>query len=320
MRAEILGYVATSSLVVASLAACGDSTTATGAGGSTSATGGTTTASASSSTVTASASSGSTSSAGTTSSSTGAGGGPVIGAAPHTLVYAGTIVGIDERKTTADVVTGISLDSYVVSADERPELGTNQVVDASGDAFVVIGRWAGGTTAGKFYQAGNMGLLDFPANGGFHYAIGNASAPIPSSGAATYALASTTSATVSDGSLQPGTITGSLGAILAGSNSKVGFSITLDVPGDAMYTVATTGGSANPMTSQISIDPTIEGAFGGSFPMSGGGACQGAPTCFASVFGFFAGPNAERAALVVHVFTGGGGSPKSVSGALVFSH
>jgi hypothetical protein len=309
MRRVIVSCVTVLSVVAGT--ACGSSGDPTGTGGSTGTSGDTGT--------------GSTGTAMTTTSATGTGGGGTggssgLGPAPHTIVYAGTSVGVDMRETTDDSFNGLALTSYVASADERPELGTNQVKDASGDAFAVIGRWAGGTTGGKLYNAGNMGLLDFPANGGFQYAIGQGSDSLPSSGVTAYTLKSKTTATVSDGSLSPGTISGSLAADFTGAGSKIGFSLTLDLPGDATYTIATTGGAANPSTSGTVVDAFVKGSFAANIPItSTGAACKSGAVCTGTVFGFVAGPNADRVALVAHVFAGAGGSPKSVSGANVFS-
>ena len=49
---------------------------------------------------------------------------------------------------------------------------------------------------------------------------------------------------------------------------------------------------------------------------SAGAACGG--SCAASVDGFIAGPAGERVALVAHVYSGSGGSPKSVAAAIAF--
>lgn len=244
-----------------------------------------------------------------------------LGSGPFTLVYAGSTVGIDMRPIAAGKATfdGLKLTAYEASDDERPTAGTNEVKDSNGDAFVAIGRWGGGTTGGKFYNAGNAGLIDFPANGGFHYAIGNFADPIPSSGPATYTELSKTAATVSDGSLAPGTITGTLAANLAGADTKVGFSITIDIPGDATYTLTTTGGTANVSTTEAQVlsGGNVKGAFYTNLNItSNGAACV--DTCSGGVDGFIAGPNAERIALVAHVYKGSGGAPKSVAGAIVF--
>jgi hypothetical protein len=53
-------------------------------------------------------------------------------------------------------------------------------------------------------------------------------------------------------------------------------------------------------------------------PMSSGNACAGGGSCVATVVGFFSGKDADRAGVVVHIFAGTGGAPKTVSGAIVF--
>jgi hypothetical protein len=241
------------------------------------------------------------------------------GAGPYTLAYAGTDVGIDMRPVADGkaVFDGAKLTSYESSEDERPSAGTNEVKEVTGSSLFSIGRWAGGTTGGKFYNAGNGGLIDFPANGGFHYAIGIPADPIPSSGAATYTELAKTSATISDGSLAPGTITGTLAANLAGATSKIGFSITLDIPGDASYVVASAGGSADPAQAQTGV-AAIKGAFFDNdvTVTSAGTLCAGG--CTGGVDGLVLGPAGENIALVIHVYKGSGGAPKSVSGAIVF--
>jgi hypothetical protein len=243
-----------------------------------------------------------------------------LGQGPFTLAYAGTNVGIDMRPIAVGKAKfdGAKLISYESSDDERPELGTNQVNEVTGDEFVAIGRWSGGTTAGKFYQVHGDGLIPLPEKGGFHYAIGNFLDPLPASGGGTYSELAKTSATVSDGSLSPGTITGSLAVNFAGATSKIGFSITLEVPGDASYTLATTGGTSDLSTSEAQFaSGNIKGAFFANLTVTNAGAaCAG--SCSGAIDGFVAGPNAERIALVAHVYKGSGGSPKSVAGAIVF--
>lgn len=247
-----------------------------------------------------------------------AGAGP--GDGPFTLVYAGTTVGIDGRPIVQGKAAfdGAKMIGYEASTDERPQLGTNQVKEVSGDAFVALGRWSGGATTGKFYEVNGNGLIDLPANGGFHYAIGSFTDPMPASGAATYAELAKTVATVSDGSVAPGTITGSLAVDFAGASTKLGFSIVLDIPGDATYTLATTGGTADVSASEAELATgVIKGAFYANLQIaSAGAACGG--SCAGVVQGFVAGPGAERVALVAHVFNGAGGSPKSVTGAIAF--
>ena len=243
-----------------------------------------------------------------------------LGPGPYTIAYAGTEVGIDMRPIAHGKATfdGQKLLSYEASDEERPELGTNQVNEAAADAFVAIGRWSGGKTSGKFYEIAGAGVFDLPANGGFHYAIGNFLDPLPAAGTFTYAELAKTAATVSDGSVAPGTISGNVAVSFAGPSTKIGFSLTLDIPGDATYTLATTGGTDDVSTTEaMMMTGSAKGAFSASLELTNQGAACGG-SCAGAVYGFVAGPDAERIALVAHVYSGSGGSPKSVAGAIVF--
>jgi hypothetical protein len=246
-----------------------------------------------------------------------------IGPGPYALLYAGTIVGIDQRPVAAGkaIFDGAKLTGYESSTDERPTLGTNTVADVTGTSLFAMGRWAGGTTGGKFYAAGDAGLIDLPANGGFQYVIGIGAEPIPSSAATTaYTTLATTTATLSDGSFAPGSVTGTLAANLAGASTKVGFSVTLDIPGDTTYTVSSAGGTADPSTAGTGTSTTIKGAFfdNTTTVTTSAASCSGGIGCAGAVYGIVIGPAAENIALVVHVYSGAGGSPKTVSGAIVF--
>ena len=243
-----------------------------------------------------------------------------LGSGPFTLVYAGTSVGSATRSNRQGKATfdGAHLVGYEASDVERPQAGTNLVNEGSGDELVALGRWSGGTTSGKFYNAGGLGLLDLPANGGFHYAIGTVADTLPASGAYEYLEVAKTAATLGDGSAAPGTVSGSLGASFAGADTKIGFSITLDIPGDATYTIATAGGASDLSASEAELaESSAKGAFLANLQVaSTGAACGG--SCEAAVRGFVAGPAAERVALVAHVVRGGGAAAKSVSAAIVF--
>lgn len=245
-----------------------------------------------------------------------------IGPGPYSIIYAGSVVGIDIRPVLAGKATfdGAKLGSYESSMDERPTVGTNNVADVTATPLFAMGRWAGGKTGGKFYMSGTGGLIDLPANGGFQYVIGIPADPIPSSGATPYTTLAKTTATMSDGSFAPGTVTGTLAANLAAATTKVGFSVTLDVPGDTTYTVTSTGGTANPATAGTGTLMTVKGGFFDNTAAltTSAAACSGGSGCVASVYGIVIGPAAENIALMVHVYNGAGGSAKSVSGAIVF--
>lgn len=241
-----------------------------------------------------------------------------IGGGPYSIVYAGTSVGIDSRKATKATLENGLLKAYTASVMEAPDRGTNQVVDTGGEGPVAWGRWANGTTAGAFYN----NTFTFTANGGFHYVIGKPTTAIPASGGGTWAVKGKTSATVSDGTLAPGTISGSIGVAFAGANTKIGVSLSLNIPGDATYVIDSQGGAASPATSQIKVFSENFFSTDGTAPikLTTGGACSvaGGADCIAVVTGFIGGDSADHIGLVVHVFKGAGGAAKTVSGALVF--
>lgn len=251
-----------------------------------------------------------------------------VGPGPYTLVYAGTFAGIDGRSVDDGKATfdGLKLTGYTAKgpeADESPKIGTNTANDVAGSSIFAIGRWGGGTTDGKFYEAGAAGKMTFAANGGFHYAIGIPANPLPASGTVTYTVDKKTAATVSDGSSAPGTISGTLAIAYAGTATKVGLSFTIDIPGNGTYTAETTGGVADPSQSEAMV-PNLTGpnAPKGIFYFNknitnAGAACTGG-SCAVGVDGAIYGAAGETVALAVHVYSGAGGSPKSVSGILAF--
>ena len=273
--------------------------------------------------TTADGSSGGDGGGGDSSTSTG------IGPGPYTIVYAGTFVGIDGRPVADGKATFANgaLTGYTATGqetDEAPLIGSNTAKETAGSALFAIGRWSGGTTDGKFYEADAAGKMTFAANGGFHYAIGRPADPIPSSGLTTYTIDKTTAATTSDGSQAPGTITGALAMNLAGATTKIGLSVTIDIPGSGTYTAETTGGVGDPSQS----DAELLTAGGPNAPKgifffnknnitNAGAACVGGE-CALGVDGVIVGPNAENVLIVAHFYSGSGGAPTSVSGAIAF--
>lgn len=252
---------------------------------------------------------------------------PIIGPGPYGIVYAGTYVGIADRAVADGTATffGSTLTGYASEgyADEKPVIGTNTVKDAAMTSLYTIGRWSGGTTDGTYFDLDNAGKMTFAENGGFHYAIGRVADPIPSTGMTTYTIDKKTAATVSDGSLAPGTITGSLVVDLAGAASKIALSVTIDIAGSGTYTQETTGGIADPSQSDMVVLGSSSIYSKGAFFLNrtgvsnNGTACNNG-TCAFSVYGIVVGQNAENVLVAVHFYPGGGGAPKSVSGVLAF--
>lgn len=238
---------------------------------------------------------------------------------PYSLIYAGQIVGIDSRQVLDGKATfdGQKLTGYEADGrpDEKPKVGTNTVQNVAGGTGYVMGRWAGGVAAGTSTDT-------YAANGGFQYVIGQGADPIPSTGATVLTLANKTVATVSDGTLAPGTVSGTAATVYSGATTKIALSLSLDVPGDTTYTFETTGGVADPSQSDAQLaDPAFDKTKGGFFVNRNvtpvGAACPGGGSCSVAIRGFV-GKNGDFVAVVMHVYQGSGGSPKSVTGAIVF--
>lgn len=254
--------------------------------------------------------------------------GGTLGEGPYAIVYTGTFAGVDGRSVDDGKATfdGLTLTGYAAmgqESDEAPLIGTNTAKDVAGGPLFALGRWSGGTTEGKFYNVDAAGKMTFAENGGFHYAIGKSSDPIPASGSATYTIAGKTSATVADGSAAPGTINGSLVINLAGASTKIGFSATIDIPGSGTYTAESAGGVADPSQSDVFLlggggGTAAAGAFTYNGNIANAGAACDAGNCAVGVSGVILGPEAESVIMAVHFFSGAGGSPPSVSGVLAF--
>src|SRR3546814_10897042 len=85
-----------------------------------------------------------------------------------------------------------------------------------------------------------------------HMVYGEPATNLPASGTVSYAMIGATKPTIRDGSLAPGSISGSA-AVAFGSVAKIGLDLQVSIGGHA-YAVATTGGVAAPDSSQISVN------------------------------------------------------------------
>jgi hypothetical protein len=144
---------------------------------------------------------------------------------------------------------------------------------------------------------------------------------VPASGKVDYALIASTSATDSLGSA-PGTVTGHL-AIQFGATSKVGFDLQMAVGGRS-WAVATTGGAANPATSQVNLSvgtagPTFAGVFNSNINTvtPGGGACSG--SCLVNVNGALYGADGVHAGVAMNVLDTSVSGVVMASGLAIFS-
>jgi hypothetical protein len=197
--------------------------------------------------------------------------------------------------------------------------GTAGILDAGTAGPVSWARWSDGDIGTANNDGPSLG-----ANQGMHLASGTPASSIPVSGTAQYALAGATSPTISDGSVAPGTFTGSLGVAFGpnSSTAKVGVDFNVSIGGHD-YAIATTGGAADPTQSQIALHGAYFGtAFGQSGNIDvtpGGPACTGA-NCRATVSGFLSGNGASHAAVGYTISDfGSPNNTGAVQGTAVFS-
>ncbi len=229
-----------------------------------------------------------------------------------TIIYSSPLpIGLDHRvgvELSLDELNGLR--GYVLDARESPLRGSLESgdrtwrdgPDGAGKWFLGTGRWFGGASSGKFYDA----RIELSRTQGFHYAAGIGTSSLPDSGDAQYAAAPSgaTPATVEDG-------IGGFAAVAAprakarfGVESRV--ALTFTVEGAAgPYVVTTSGGLADPDQSELATFSEEREAhvFGGLVPTKGtGAACVGA--CTSLVRGFFAGPDAQTIAIAYVVGEG----------------
>jgi len=159
-------------------------------------------------------------------------------------------------------------------------------VDFGTDGILAWGRWTGQmtTTLNTCGVAGPATCsATFAPDAGLHYVIGTPTPIMPTTGSATYTLMGATAPTVADGSVTPGTFTGSLG---------INF-VTQAVSGNFNVAIASKNYG-------WSINTTASGSlFSGSATIGCGPTC--ACSCNIGVQGFFAGATAERAGIAYHI-------------------
>jgi len=234
----------------------------------------------------------------------------LMGPGPYSIAYAAKGVGFDYRSlVTAKFNSSNQMIEYKESARENPTVGTCKVGEAAMDPYVALGRWNGGTTGGVFYAI-TPGFT-WNLKQGFHYVIGVQTTAPPTSGSTPYTLAHATAPTMADGSLALGTMTGKVRIKFSTTGAKVGLELSITMPGDATYKVATKGGVADPSKSEIKT--TAHQIYGWIKLAAVGQACPSG--CNVSADGFLAGPGAERLAMVVVI---NNNYSKAIQGAVVF--
>ena len=178
------------------------------------------------------------------------------------------------------------------------------VLESGNDGIVAWGRWTGNVTG----LANIDGLLTvnetYDANQGLHYVIGLPTPVMPVGGTATYTLLGATSPTFTNLSAAPGTFSGALTVDFGQQTVTLGMTVSMPSAGTG-YAI---GGTTNYTNSAFSSSASFSGGsqFG---QLSIAGTTGTSCTCFcnASVQGFFAGANAERAGLGYTISDAGSG-------------
>lgn len=248
----------------------------------------------------------------------------------YSIAYAADALGIDTRTdVTVTVGSGGELNRYTVGtgADEDLERNSNSSLERgnAGNA-IFVERWAGGETHGNYYNSNNgttFSSLGRTSYQGFHLAYGRPATSLPTQGVAQYTLAAATSPTIDDGSLAPGTFAGTLG-IAFGPAFKVGVDFTVDMPGDHIYAIQTSGGSSTPSGS-VNYTDLPNGVFVlDPVNMAQGGAACPSANCLAFVDGILGGTTGDYVGIAYNIYdssvtTDSTFRGKRIAGAAAFS-
>lgn len=241
-----------------------------------------------------------------------------FGVGPFAIVFASPGLGIDLRTATT-TFDGSQLLAYAaVGGGESLALGTASVSDVGDAAGLVWGRWRAGQPVGMF--PGVPTLPSYGADSGFHYAVGEATKPLPGGATLAFAQVGSTPPTIGDGSLSGGTVVASAATSGMGASARVGISISVTMPSDTTYVIGTTGGTSDPSMSELSVDSDGLVSATAGLPVSApGSAACGASTCTGVVYGFFAGVAARHLALGYVISADEPKSDKGVAGIVSLS-
>jgi hypothetical protein len=176
------------------------------------------------------------------------------------------------------------------------DAGTAQVADKGAAGGLTWSRWTNGTATTPF-----NGAPVLTANQGLHFLVGEPVANTPTSGTATFTLAGATAPTIANGSVAPGTFSGTVGvAFGTPTTTKIGYDLDVTI-GGYTYDLVTTGGSANPSASQFSFNGStfgpVYGQGGQNLTLATGGPACPTGACRAEVSGFLSGNGAKALGL-----------------------
>jgi hypothetical protein len=188
----------------------------------------------------------------------------------------------------------------ITSGQEYKFSGT--LMEGGTDGAVSWGRWIGPVTI-SFAENGvtrSTTVNAYPANAGFHYALGNPATQMPTTGSFTYNMIGATAPTASDASIAPGTVTSGQ---LVGTFTPTGGSVSMNM-----------GFNANSQSFTMLAGGSIAGnTFSGSGIVLGD-TCS--VSCVANIQGAFAGVGATHAGVAYSADIAPGGN-KQVGGVIV---
>jgi hypothetical protein len=185
--------------------------------------------------------------------------------------------------------------------------GTHQEFGTSG-GVVAWGRWTGSVTDGI------SGPLTFGPNQGYHYVVGVPSSvgTLPTSGTVPYALLGATNPTGSDGTVAPGTFSGSLSINFSTSTVTAAINTSFGTWGHSLTLTSTNFAASK---------PAFSGSNGFVFSATGTPPSQyscGACACSASFNGALFGTGGAFAGIAYQINTAGGAAPVSITGTAAF--
>ncbi|MBI1261898.1 MAG: hypothetical protein GC184_09250 [Rhizobiales bacterium] len=200
------------------------------------------------------------------------------------------------------------------------QAGETTISDQGTSGQLTWSRWTDGAMGGTSYGNPTPTLGEDQS---VHVIAGTRATNVPVSGTAQYTLAGATAPTIADGSVAPGTFSGSMGVAFGANStdSRVGLDLAVTIGGHT-YDVVTTGGASTPGTSEIALYGSLFGSAYGhpaSITIDAGGPACPASTCKADVSGFLTGSGASHAGIAYAISdTGSPNVGNAVQGVAAF--
>lgn len=227
---------------------------------------------------------------------------------PQDAVLAGSFGDISAGSTDITIINNEVKQIHGFNNSYAP--GDVTVSEAGGVQSVISWqRWSDGQIGGQSF--GNPRTMVLGENQSMHVLAWSPATNLPSSGVATYTLVGATNPTVADGSLAPGSFDGEIAVAFGGGMNRVGLDLDVSIGGHT-YNILTTGGTAAPNSSQLTLGAGA--GFSGTLDIAAGGVACPDAACQAKVAGALAGSGASHAALAYTISANGNPTAKAVQG------